>query len=67
MKNKRAWIIVGLSAATAGYAIARRRRIGLAEKRAWIKQRRPALDVLACPVCHGKLALIPIPEGEGYR
>jgi ubiquinone/menaquinone biosynthesis C-methylase UbiE/uncharacterized protein YbaR (Trm112 family) len=67
MKNKRAWVLAGLAAIATGYAVARRRRISLAEQTAWIKQRRPALEVLACPSCHGALMSVSLAGGEGYH
>ena len=67
MKNKRVWVVAGLAAAAAGCAIAKQRRMGLVEKMAWIKQRRPALDVLACPNCHGMLTSVPLAGEDGYH
>jgi ubiquinone/menaquinone biosynthesis C-methylase UbiE/uncharacterized protein YbaR (Trm112 family) len=66
MKNKRVWVLAGLAAAAASYAVVRWRQIGLAETTAWIEQRRLALDVLACPICRGPLSSVSLAGGNGY-
>lgn len=64
MKNKSAWILAGAVGAALALDAARRSRIRLARRIDWQQQVRPALDVLACPHCHGSLELIlQSPEG----
>src|SRR5512138_3291575 len=67
MKAKVSWIVTGLSAGAVALVLARRYREGREQVVAWQAQRRPALDVVACPRCHGALALAAGPAGEGYR
>lgn len=50
-----------------GYTLFRRQRRILVEGLAWQKQRRPALDVLACPHCHGALTSVSLAGGDGYH
>ncbi len=68
MKSRNVWLVAGLAigAGALSFALVRRHRRALAEILAWQKQRRPALDVLACPVCHGTLTIVSLPDGDGY-
>lgn len=68
MKNKKYLIAAGLVMGASILSIAifwRRRRIQ-AEGLAWQKQRRVALDVLACPKCHGVLTSYSQEDGDRY-
>lgn len=67
MKNKKLWFIAGLSFGALSLLLVRRYRQGRAEVLAWQKQRRAALDVLACPGCHAALTITTLPEGDGYH
>lgn len=69
MKKQHARIITGLAlgAGLASLALLKRHRRIQAETAAWQAQRRPALDVLACPECHAALSAIPLDGGEGYH
>ena len=49
-----------------GYAMVMRQRRLQAENLAWQKLRRPALDVFACPECHGALTIVS-PAGDVYH
>lgn len=64
-KKTNAWFWLMLGAGT-GIAWAWRRQQINAKVLAWQKLRRPSLDVLACPVCHGSLVIAPSPAVEGY-
>ena len=68
MKSKNVWISAGLTigAGALGYALVRRHRRILAERLVWQRQRRPALDVLACPSCHGVITGVSLAGGDGY-
>jgi len=68
MKIKIVGLLTGLSLGAGMLSIAllwRYRRIQT-EGLAWQKQRRIALDVLACPDCRGALAVASLPKAEGY-
>ena len=69
MKKQSIRIITGLAlgAGLASLALLRRARRIQAETAAWQAQRRPALDVLACPECHAALSVIPLGDGEAYH
>jgi ubiquinone/menaquinone biosynthesis C-methylase UbiE/uncharacterized protein YbaR (Trm112 family) len=67
MKNKNLWFVAGLSMGVLGIVLVRRYRNQRAEVIAWQEQRRGALDVLACPDCHGSLMVTALPEGDGYH
>lgn len=68
MKCKNTWLatVVAVGAGALGFALVRRYRRILAESLAWQKQRSPALDVLACPECHGVLTIASLAEADGY-
>ena len=68
MKNKNTWLAttVAVGAGVLGFALVRRHRRILAESLAWQKQRRPAVDILACPECHGVLMIASHAETDGY-
>lgn len=68
MKCKNIWraAVVAVGAGALGFALIRRYRRRLAESLAWQKQRSPALDVLACPECHGMLTIASLAEADGY-
>lgn len=67
MKNKRSLLFAAAAAGGLAVALANRRRNLRMRTAAWQNQFRPALDVLACPNCHGTLEMILLPgEGE-YR
>ena len=69
MKNHSIRIITGLALGAGisqpGPAAARSPHPGRDGRLA--TQRRPALDVLACPECHAKLSVIPLDDGDGYH
>lgn len=65
-KNVRLGIGLALGMGFAGMVLLRRRRRIMAEGLAWQEQRRPALDVLACPHCHGTLTVTVRAEADGY-
>ena len=67
MKKRISWFIAGLSLGATALILAQRSRAVREQIVAWQKQRSPALDVLACPNCHGRLAVAVLPQGEGYR
>jgi ubiquinone/menaquinone biosynthesis C-methylase UbiE/uncharacterized protein YbaR (Trm112 family) len=69
MKCKISRLIVAsaVAAGVAGLALLRRQRRMQVEALAWQKRRRPALDVLACPRCHGALTSIMLAGGDGYH
>lgn len=60
MKSKNLWLAssVVMGAGMLSYIIVRRNRRVQAEVLAWQKQRRAALDVLACPECRGVLNVV---------
>jgi ubiquinone/menaquinone biosynthesis C-methylase UbiE/uncharacterized protein YbaR (Trm112 family) len=68
MKSKNVQLIIAsaVSAGIIGLALLRRHHRIQAEGLAWQKQRRAALDVLACPKCHGGLTSVALAGGEGY-
>ena len=68
MKSRNAWLVASLAigAGALSFALVRRYRRALAEGLAWQKQRRPALDVLACPDCHGALTIVSMRDGDAY-
>src|SRR4030065_1905778 len=66
--TKRYSPIILIVASALGIAwLIRWRRIAHCEQVAWQQQRRLALDVLACPACHGALSSIPPQENSGYH
>lgn len=69
MKNKNLMLAAGLAAAGAGLSLAQaaRQRRMKREGLAWQNLRRTALDVLACPNCHGILISVALAGGDGYR
>ena len=58
---------LALGAGVLSLALVKRYRRTQAEGLAWQKQRREALDVLACPDCHAALTAVPLAGGEGYH
>jgi ubiquinone/menaquinone biosynthesis C-methylase UbiE/uncharacterized protein YbaR (Trm112 family) len=68
VKSKNTWLArcVALGVGALSFALVRRHRRILAEGLAWQKQRRPALDVLACPDCHGALSVAYLAEADKY-
>ncbi len=60
MKNKGLWFLAGLSAGALALLLVDRYRRIQTEVLAWQKGRRTALDVLACPECHGSLIFVPV-------
>jgi len=68
MKTKNLWFAAGaaIGAGALSYALVRRYQKTLAESLAWQRQRRPALDVLACPDCHAALQVAFSPAADGY-
>jgi ubiquinone/menaquinone biosynthesis C-methylase UbiE/uncharacterized protein YbaR (Trm112 family) len=58
---------VALGAGVIACTVTKRYHRVLSEGLAWQNKRRAALDVLACPDCHGALASIPIEDGDGYH
>ncbi len=69
MKKQSIRIITGLAlgAGLASLALLRRARRIQAETATWQAQRRPALDVQACPECHAALSVIPLGDSEAYH
>ena len=67
MKNKWAKFFAGLAVGALAITLVIRRRIVQAEILIWQKRRRLALDVLACPSCHGALTSLSAAGGEGYH
>lgn len=67
MTKTTANLVTGMSlgAVLTGAILLRRRRLQL-ETLAWQKGRRPALDVLACPACHGALTIVSRGDSEAY-
>jgi ubiquinone/menaquinone biosynthesis C-methylase UbiE len=68
MKSKYSGVAAGVAigAGTISYAMVKRYRRILAEGLAWQNQRRTALDVLACPDCHGVLTVTSLQKPDGY-
>jgi ubiquinone/menaquinone biosynthesis C-methylase UbiE/uncharacterized protein YbaR (Trm112 family) len=66
-KNSRVMIASSVGLGIISLALLRRYRRTQAEGLAWQKKLRPALDVLACPKCHGVLVSTPLAGGEGYH
>jgi ubiquinone/menaquinone biosynthesis C-methylase UbiE/uncharacterized protein YbaR (Trm112 family) len=68
MKHKNVKLITGfaLGMGLVGGALLRRQRRLQVEALAWQALRRPALDVLACPNCHGALTSVFHAGGEAY-
>jgi ubiquinone/menaquinone biosynthesis C-methylase UbiE/uncharacterized protein YbaR (Trm112 family) len=69
MKIKNGWFAVGAAfgAGALSYTLVRNRYKVIAEGLEWQKQRRPALDVLACPNCQGTLTGVSLVSGDGYH
>jgi ubiquinone/menaquinone biosynthesis C-methylase UbiE/uncharacterized protein YbaR (Trm112 family) len=69
MKNKRFWLAAGaaIGSGVLTFTLVNRQRRILAEGLAWQRQRRTALDVLACPKCHGVLTSVSLAGGEAYH
>jgi ubiquinone/menaquinone biosynthesis C-methylase UbiE/uncharacterized protein YbaR (Trm112 family) len=69
MKSKNVWFAVGtaIGAGVLSYTLVRHRRRVMAESLAWQEQRHPALNVLACPDCHGVLTSVSLVSGDGYH
>jgi len=67
LKNKNLWFVAGLSMGVLSLFLVRRYHRGRAEVSAWEKQRRAALDVLACPACRGPLMVAVLPGRDGYH
>lgn len=68
MKREKSMLRAGLAVAAGvlTYGMIRQRQRIMMECQAWQAQRRPALDVLACPNCHGTLSIVQMAEGDGY-
>lgn len=68
MKCKQLPFITGLALGTGllGLALIKRARRTQAEGLVWQKQRRQALDVFACPECHGSLRVVSLQAEGGY-
>lgn len=56
-----------ITAGLVSFALVRRQRRMQIENLAWQKLRRPGLDVLACPNCHGRLTTLTLVDAEGYH
>jgi ubiquinone/menaquinone biosynthesis C-methylase UbiE/uncharacterized protein YbaR (Trm112 family) len=69
MKSKNTRLIIASAVAAGGISLALlgRYRRTQAEGQAWQKRRRLALDVLACPNCHGVLTGANPAGGDGYH
>jgi ubiquinone/menaquinone biosynthesis C-methylase UbiE len=67
MKRNHLWFLGGLLAGFASIFLPYRRRVARTEQAAWLKLRRPALDVLACPDCHDQLEMIFSLDGQEYH
>ncbi len=69
MKSKNGWLAAGLAIGTGAlsYGLVQRHLRVQAEGLAWQKKHRPALDVLACPVCHAALTIIFLAGGDRYH
>ena len=69
MVRKNIWLATGIvmGAGVLSYATFRRYRRVQVEGLAWQRQRRAALDVLACPQCHGSLTVDPALGDELYH
>jgi ubiquinone/menaquinone biosynthesis C-methylase UbiE len=57
---------LAVSAGVVSLGLLRRYRRTQAEALAWKQQRLSALDVLACPACHGALSLVALAPEGGY-
>ena len=68
LRNKNVRLMTGLAlgAVIISFALLRRYRRTQMEGLVWQKQRRLALDVLACPDCHGALKVASFTEADGY-
>jgi ubiquinone/menaquinone biosynthesis C-methylase UbiE/uncharacterized protein YbaR (Trm112 family) len=68
MKSKNVKIGLGLALGMgiSGMALLRHQRRKAAECLAWQERRSPALDVLACPECHGVLQIAALADADGY-
>jgi ubiquinone/menaquinone biosynthesis C-methylase UbiE/uncharacterized protein YbaR (Trm112 family) len=69
MKSKKIRFSAGVALGAGAIAciVTKRHHRVLAEGLAWQNKRREALDVLACPECHGALTSISIADGDGYH
>jgi ubiquinone/menaquinone biosynthesis C-methylase UbiE/uncharacterized protein YbaR (Trm112 family) len=69
MKSKNIWFAIGtaIGAGALSYTLVRHHRKTMAEGLAWQEQRRLALDVLACPDCHGVFTNASLTGGDGYH
>jgi SAM-dependent methyltransferase len=69
MKSKNVWFAVGtaIGAGALSYTLVRHRRNVMSEGLAWQKGRRPAMDVLACPDCHGTLTSVSFADMDAYH
>jgi len=69
MKSKNVWITAGfaIGAGVLSFALIRRHSRMMAEGLVWQRQRHPALDVLACPNCHGVLTSVSLAGGDEYH
>ncbi|UCD97828.1 MAG: methyltransferase domain-containing protein [Chloroflexota bacterium] len=68
MKRKSVNLGLGLALGVgiSGLVLLKHQRRKAAECLAWQEQRRPALDVFACPDCHGVLKVAALAEADGY-
>ena len=66
-KSARSILGVAIGAGALSFALLRHQRRIAAERLAWQEQRHPALDVLACPKCHGELMGVSLAAGDGYH
>lgn len=67
MKKRNRAILTGVAAVGLAAAAVWQYRIGQIKTAAWKNKFRPALDVLACPDCHGTLEMILLPGDGKYR
>lgn len=69
MKNDPFWFAAGFlfSAGVVSSTLIKQSRQALIEREMWLQKRRPALDVLACPICHSTLSVYENAGGESYR
>jgi ubiquinone/menaquinone biosynthesis C-methylase UbiE len=67
MKHKVIQFIAGLCVIVVALFITWRQRIEREQIHAWKKQRRPGLDLMACPTCHQGLVVAVSPQVQVYH